>query len=205
MAKQLIIVGASARAAAFSTIRAGFEPYAIDCYADRDLAAICPAVKIDRYPRDFEAALAAAPQAPWIYTGGLENHPQLIEQMARLRPLWGNSGRGLREVRKPARLADLALRTGLRFPQAKTVISSRDRPARWLVKRQRSSGGVGVRCAVRTEPSKFSRGSLYQEYIEGQAASATFVAASGRTALLGATNQLLGRDIGLEDRPFLYA
>jgi predicted ATP-grasp superfamily ATP-dependent carboligase len=205
MAKRLIIVGASARAAAFSAIRAGFEPFAIDSYADRDLAAICPAVKIERYPRDFEPALATAPQAPWIYTGGLENHPQLIERMARLRPLWGNSGKGLREVRKPARLAEIALRTGLRFPRTKSVLASRERPARWLMKRRRSSGGVGIRFVVRTETSKQSCGSFYQEYIEGQAVSATFVSDRSRAALLGATSQLLGRDISLEDRPFLYA
>ena len=205
MTQRLIIIGASARAAAFSAIRAGFEPYAIDCYADRDLAAVCPAVKIDRYPRDFELALAAAPQAPWIYTGGLENHPKLIERMARLRRLWGNVGKGLRDIRNPARLAEIAHRAGFRFPRTLGVISPRESPARWLVKRRRSSGGVGVRFAEPAEISKLSRGSVFQEYIEGQAASATFVAAFGRATLLGATGQLLGRDIGLECRPFLYA
>ena len=205
MANRLIIVGASARAAAFSAIRAGFEPYAIDCYADRDLAAVCQAVKIARYPGDFEAALAAAPQVPWIYTGGLENHPQLIERMARLRPLWGNVGKGLRESRKPACLADAARRAGLQFPRTLRILGPGETPARWLVKRYRSSGGVGVRFAEPAEPSKRSGGSFYQEYIEGQSASATFVAACGRTTLLGATSQLLGRDIGLKDRPFLYA
>jgi hypothetical protein len=105
MRHQLILVGASARAAAFSALRAGLEPYAIDCFADRDLAAVCPAVRIDRYPHDFEPALARAPHAPWIYTGGLENHPRLVERLARLRPLLGNAGRGLQEARQPTRLA----------------------------------------------------------------------------------------------------
>ena len=122
MTRRLIILGASARAAAFSAIRAGFEPYAIDCFADRDLAAVCPAVKIERYPGDFPAALAAAPDAPWIYTGGLENHPRLIEQMAALRPLWGNGGADLRNVRKPARLAEAARAVGIRFPRTQTTL-----------------------------------------------------------------------------------
>jgi predicted ATP-grasp superfamily ATP-dependent carboligase len=205
MSQRLIIVGASARAAAYSALRAGFEPYAIDCYADRDLAAACPAVRIDRYPCDFEPALVAAPQAPWLYTGGLENHPQLIERMAKLRPLWGNSGKGLREIRRPQCLAEVVGGTGLRLPRTSSVISPHETAARWLVKRRCSSGGVAVRFAEPTETSKRSRGSFYQEYIEGQSASATFVAAGGRAALLGTTSQLLGRDIGLEDRPFLYA
>jgi hypothetical protein len=50
MGRSLTIVGASARAAAFSAARAGFEPYAIDHFADRDLAELCPAVRVERYP-----------------------------------------------------------------------------------------------------------------------------------------------------------
>src|SRR5437588_46110 len=101
--RSLIVLGASARAAAFSARRAGFEPYAIDLFADRDLAAICPSVKIRRYPHDFLVALAAAPQAPWIYTGGLENFPRLVDRLADVRPLLGNSGHVLRRVRDPQR------------------------------------------------------------------------------------------------------
>jgi predicted ATP-grasp superfamily ATP-dependent carboligase len=205
MSRRLIILGASVRAAAFSAIRAGFEPYAIDCYADRDLAAVGPAIKIERYPHDFEAALSAAPPAPWIYTGGLENYPRLIERLAALRPLWGNAGAGLRNVRRPSQLAAAAREAGLTFPRMQSTVQTQERPARWLVKRRRSSGGLGVRFAMENERFTLSRGSYFQEYIEGQAASAVYVAASGRAVLLGATSQLLGRDVEMRDRPFLYA
>src|SRR5262245_55333161 len=87
VARTLILLGASVRAAAFSATRAGFRPYAIDRFADRDLAALGPAVKIVRYPTDFLSAIEAAPSAPWVYTGGLENHPRLVDRLARLRPL----------------------------------------------------------------------------------------------------------------------
>src|SRR6478609_7195881 len=102
----LIVLGASARAAAFSIRRAGYQPYAIDLFADRDLAAICPAVKIQRYPHDFFVSLAAAPQAPWIYTGGLENYPRLVDRLADVRPLLGNPGGVLRSVRDPRLFAE---------------------------------------------------------------------------------------------------
>jgi len=205
MTKRLIILGASVRAAAFSAIRAGFEPYAIDCYADRDLSAVCPTVKIERYPRDFVPALAAAPQTPWIYTGGLENYPRLVERLAALRSLWGNVGKGLREVRRPVRLLEAAVEAGLGYPRTQSEVSPQERPTRWLVKRRRSSGGLGVRFARDAETARLNRGSHYQEYVEGQAASATFVAAFGRAILLGATQQLLGHESGISDRPFLYA
>jgi predicted ATP-grasp superfamily ATP-dependent carboligase len=61
--QKMILLGASARSLAYSTSCAGLAPYAIDRFADRDLAAIGPAVKIERYPADFLAALAEAPQS----------------------------------------------------------------------------------------------------------------------------------------------
>src|SRR5215213_4454745 len=96
----LIVMGASVRALAFSARRAGFQPWAIDLFADRDLAAICPTVKIQRYPEDFAAALAEAPEARWMYTGGLENYPRLIDEMAKIRPLVGNGGAVVRAARE---------------------------------------------------------------------------------------------------------
>src|SRR4051812_3998717 len=112
----LIVLGASARAAAFSIRRAGYQTYAIDLFADRDLAEICPAIKIRRYPHDFLASLAAAPHAPWIYMGGLENHPRLVDRLGEVRPLLGNGGDVLRRVRDPRLLAEAARDAGCSFP-----------------------------------------------------------------------------------------
>ena len=82
----LLIVGASARAAAMSAVRAGFSPWCSDLFADLDLRAFVPEVvrcPIDQYPSAFSKILRSAPEAPWIYTGGIENHPNLIRTMAR--------------------------------------------------------------------------------------------------------------------------
>jgi predicted ATP-grasp superfamily ATP-dependent carboligase len=199
--RPLILLGASVRAAAFSALRAGFSPYAIDLFADRDLAAACPAVKVAHYPRDLFAALHGAPEAPWIYTGGLENYPRLVDQMAAIRPLLGNRGDVLRNIRDPEQVSLAARDAGLAFPEMKQggVTSGA-----WLVKPRRGSGGLGVRLATPAELVRPPRGAYLQRYIEGEAASAVFVAARGQAMLLGATRQLLGRDFGLAS-PFLYA
>jgi predicted ATP-grasp superfamily ATP-dependent carboligase len=204
MPKCLIVLGASVRAAAHSAIRAGFEPYAIDLYADRDLAASCTAVEIDRYPQDFLPALAAAPKAPWLYTGGLENHPRLIERLAAQRPLLGNRGPVLQAVRNLRQLAQAAVEVGLRIPATAATIPATDRPSSWLVKRRHSSGGLGVRFATETDRRGLSRGAYFQQYAEGEPASAVFVAAGGRAVLLGASRQLLAGNFNSE-LPFLYA
>jgi predicted ATP-grasp superfamily ATP-dependent carboligase len=205
MAARLIILGASARAAALSAIRKGFEPYAIDCYADSDLAAVCPAIKIECYPHDFPAALAAAPEAPWIYTGGLENYPRLVDQMATIRPLLGNRGAALRAVRDPARLAEAAQEAGLQFPECVRSLAANHNPADWLVKPRRGSGGLRIRFATAGDRERLPRNCYFQQFVAGQAASAVFVAAGGRASFLGASRQLLGRDIGIAQHPFVYA
>jgi len=201
MRRSLIIVGASARAAAFSAARAGYAPYAIDLFADCDLAELCPAVRIERYPLGFLRALAAAPDAPWIYAGGLENYPRLVARMADVRPLWGNGGAVLRQVRDPRRLAQLLRDEGLQSPEQWS--GRNDTGRRWLVKPVRGSAGLGVRFATASDLARERNNMFLQEYITGESCSAAFVAARGQSVFLGATRQIIGRDWGLTPE-FLY-
>ncbi len=198
----LVLLGASVRAAAFSAVRAGYQPYSIDLFADRDLAAVGPAVKIARYPADFLAALAESPAAHWIYTGGLENHPRLVDRLADLRPLLGNRGDVLRDVRDPRQLGRFIREAGYCFPETSLqgIAASR---SPWLVKPLRSSGGVSIRFATAEDCAQPPRGAYLQKSVEGDSQSAVFVGAGGRAILLGITKQLVGRDFGLSRR-FLY-
>jgi len=205
----LIVLGASVRAAAMSALRAGWQPYAIDQFADRDLAAIGPAIRIARYPGDFLRALAAAPPAPWLYTGGLENHPRLVDRLAAIRPLLGNGGQVLRLARDPSTLCGAAHKAGCKFPRTMDgtevfgdEVPDRGQP-RWLLKRRRASGGLHVVMLGRDGLARLPRGYCQQTFIDGQPTSAVYVVARGRARLLGVTRQLLGVDFGLA-RPFLY-
>lgn len=200
----LIVMGASARSLAFSARRAGFQPYAIDLFADRDLAAVCPAVKIARYPEDFVAALAEAPPARWMYTGGLENYPRLIDELARIRPLVGNAGAAVRAVRDPVRLGKVVREVGLSWGEILLEGgSAAGGEKKWLLKALRSSGGLGVSLATAGMMREVPRGCYLQRYVEGEAVSAVFVGAGGGAALLGVSRQWTGRDFGME-REFLY-
>jgi uncharacterized protein len=200
----LIILGASCRAAAFSALRAGFEPYTIDLFADRDLTAVCTAAKIERYPEDFPDALAGAPQAPWMYTGGLENYPRLIDKLAEIRPLLGNCGDSLRRSRQNHRLARAVRAAGFKFPPSANCELKDSAPPgppdEWLWKPRRSSGGLLIRRATDAIPAVLG---YWQRWIPGASTSAVFVAAGGSSRLLGMSHQLHGRDFGLSRR-FLY-
>ncbi len=102
----LLILGASARAAASSAARAGFDPTGVDLFADRDLAARFPALRVAReaYPAALADVAAGLPDSNWIYTGALENHPALVDRIARSRRLLGIGGEALRGVRDPRAL-----------------------------------------------------------------------------------------------------
>src|SRR5205807_3302051 len=90
-AESLLIFGASTRAAAFSALRAGLAPWCADLFADADLAARCPVTQVPSagYPQQFRLLARADIFGPWMYTGGLENHPGLVHSIAMHRSFLG--------------------------------------------------------------------------------------------------------------------
>ena len=201
MRENLLILGASVRAAAFSALRAGLTPYCIDLFADQDLRAKCPAVAISapRYPHGLVALAREAPTGPWMYTGGLENRPRLIRRMMRERPLWGNDDVALAKVRDPFALQRALADVGV---PCLPVRRPEDQPrgGRWLVKQVAGSGGAGIRFAD-DRPARRRR--YFQAFRDGESRSAVFVATDGDTQLVGVARQLVG-ERWLHAPPFRY-
>jgi predicted ATP-grasp superfamily ATP-dependent carboligase len=191
MSETLTIVGASVRAAASSAVRAGYEVRAGDLFADADLARICGASRVSRYPHGLVRVIAGPQPGAWMYTGALENHPALVDRLARIRPLLGNSGGVLRRARDPAAVADRLGAAGLARPEVICRDAKVPRAGTWLRKPVHSAGGA--RIAFADEPSPAAPGEYYfQRYVEGLACSAVYVAAARSSVLLGITRQLIG-------------
>ncbi len=92
----LLIVGASARAAAFSALRVGLHPWCADLFADVDLRQRCVVTRLTgKYPDDFRPFIESDLPGPWMYTGGVENWPRFVARSADRRSLWGNAGASL--------------------------------------------------------------------------------------------------------------
>lgn len=194
---RLAIVGASARAAACSALQAGHEVVAADLFADVDLVARCPATRIDCWPEQFEPWLAdQLPLDGWFYTGGLENYTQLVNRMARIAPLLGSGGEVLGLVRSPEAMGHLLTAAGCRVPE--TIIAEPPvGEAAWLRKHRLSCGGMGIsryeslstpQCE--TQPEEV----YHQRFVAGESISAAYVAAQSQCVMLGATEQIIGRD-----------
>lgn len=208
MSNPLLIVGASGRAAAASALRAGFEPFVIDLFADADTVRLCATLKCDpaAYPHGFVELAKQAPPGPWMYTGGLENYPDVIAAISETRPLWGNPPEKLAEVRNPFRLAALVKSNLGRCPETFPLGAGPppdDGP--WLRKPLASGGGRNVRVATAEDfkPGEAAAGYL-QRQVDGVPMSVVFRAGAEETWLFAVTTQLIGT-AWLHAPPFGYA
>jgi predicted ATP-grasp superfamily ATP-dependent carboligase len=191
----LAIVGASTRAAASSAVRAGFQPLAADLFADADLRQIATATRIRPYPEGLLDWLRAIEPPAWMYTGALENHPELVDQMGWIAPLYGNSGDVLERVRSPWELAHVLQSARLLFPETRRSSEGLPKDGSWLAKTYRGASGSGVRelsASNATFDNERIARAVYQQRVEGVSCAAVYLAADGAAELLGITRQLVG-------------
>ena len=203
---RLLIIGASARAAAMSAIRAGYQPICADLFADVDLQRVATAVQVKNYPQGLADNAAGIAPGDWMYVGALENHPAIVSEISARHRLLGNGPKSISEARDPLRIMSFLRAMG--FPALE--VRAGDNPPRndgnWLRKPLRSAAGVGIRVekpGFSKKPGFFPRSTsqrsptspishYYQQLGTGEPISATFVAFENHTDFVGVTRQLIG-------------
>jgi predicted ATP-grasp superfamily ATP-dependent carboligase len=193
MAVDLLILGASARGAAFSALRIGLRPACGDLFADADLASTCPVHRVEAadYPEGLMDIAGALPPMPWLYTGALENQANLVDRILARHRLLGNPGATLRAVRDPIALAESFRDAGLVVPGVRLDPSGLPVDGSWLRKPLASAGGRSIHPWLGGE-SKSRRPSYYQERVDGLPLAAIFVGDGQLSRCLGLSRQLLG-------------
>ena len=189
MHENIFIAGASARSAAFSALRAGLRPWCADLFADADLEAICQVVRIpgDQYPSAIAEVAHRFPSGPWIYTGAIENRPDVIREISQKRALWGCSPESVEKARSPGKLHELASRAGIKSPRVllpgEYIPSNRN----WLIKPIAGAAGFGIREAATSEAHQVPAKCYGQEFVEGRSCSGLFFGHDSGCVFLGAT------------------
>ncbi len=132
-----------------------------------------------------------------MYTGALENYPELVDQMAWIAPLLGNPGDVLARVRSPWELAESLRGAGLLFPETRSLAEGLPADCGWLAKTYNGASGSGVREWNRELGAGSGEGIesgqvCFQKRINGVPCAAVYVAADAEATLLGVTRQLIG-------------
>tara|TARA_R110002095_G_scaffold56114_4_gene48197 strand:+ start:9040 stop:10377 length:1338 start_codon:yes stop_codon:yes gene_type:complete len=189
----LLIVGASTRAAAFSAVRAGFRPVCVDQYADLDLLEIAEVLLKSENCSDWLETLNQRPPLDWIYTGALENQPELIEQINQKHQLRGCDPEILQRARDPFFLEQILSHKRIQALPCLPSHSLPDGTLKWLSKPLKGSAGHGIRFANATTCDSLMNEDRYlQRYQSGISLSALFISFRQVTVLVGISRQFIG-------------
>jgi len=172
-AGKLLIIGASCRAAATSATAAGWQVFAADMFADEDLAAICCVEQVKNYPAGLIDAAAHFPPSPYIYTGALENHPELLGEVSKHHTLYGCDGDALAAIRDPYRWTEVLAAANLHHLPVAKQPPAKMMSGEWLAKKHFNT------C-------------YWQRFQAGESHSAVYLAQNGGATLVGVTQQLVG-------------
>jgi uncharacterized protein len=195
----ILLVAVSARMLAELARREGHEVLAFDRFGDLDLQRLCPSVSLAHDlgggggMADLVDAAERAPADGVIYGAGLENRPDLVARLAAGRTLLGCTPETLRRVRDPALLGASLRAAGLAYPRTFSAAEAPVRAGaarRWLRKPVRGGGGRGVH---EWRGGRLPAGVVVQERIRGLECSAAAVADGRSAAVLGVSEQLVGR------------
>lgn len=189
---QLLIVGASTRAAAFSALRAGYQPVCVDQYADQDLREIAEVIpKVDACTEWLEPLLQR-PSMEWIYTGAMENHPELIEQISQKHQLRGCDPVVLKRVRNPFFLEQILSQNTIQAAPCRPSDSSVNEDEKWLSKPFKGAAGHDIRFTD-SDSSTALKTRYLQRYQPGIPISALFISFRQTTVLVGVSLQFIGK------------
>jgi uncharacterized protein len=203
--KPLILVGSSVRAAAQFAVRAGFRPWCIDQFGDEDLRQVAADVRVvTDWPKGIAEAFANCPDADWLYTGALENSPELIATLSRSHQLLGCGPDVLRCVRDPRWLARTLVKASL--PSLPVIVSTTDFETtmsddpvtptghssdQWILKPQASAAGINI-CDF--NPGGAAPPDLGPYFLQkkatGRSISGVYLGSAGGVKLLGMCEQL---------------
>jgi len=205
----IIVLATSARALVCSARRGGFRVQGVDGFGDADTRAgaqrlLTVPLAADGPDRNAMLAataqlLAGTPAAGLVYGSGLEGNAGIVEQLARLLPVFGNTAAALAASRNPLELAACCAAMGASYAQ--TSNTAPPDPRNWLLKDQAGCGGTAVHRA--SGQTQTGPGQYYQRYQAGTQISALFLADGQHARVLGIHEQWCA-DPAVVGMPFMH-
>ena len=208
-ARRVLIIGGSTRAAAWSALRARFQPICADLFADADTRKIARVIPVGNYPGSLAEDIALVEADGWFYTGGIENHADLVSRIdarnARHGPLWGSPAESLRLIRNPFWVHETLQGAGLPSLDVRPQSAPPAADGNWMRKPLQSAGGLGVRIwKAEAQLQQSAIPHYFQRRQRGLVQSALYRATDGVVEFLALTRQIADFPESCAPEPFSY-
>ncbi len=200
--KSITVIGASARAACWSAVRAGLKPRAFDQFRDLDFPPDCEVRLISKEPDTFFSEAAKAQHEPCLPVGGWENDTEMMQRLESNFSLWNTNSTMTKLARDPLLVQQILRKHDLPNLKVRTACNE---PAggEWIRKPIAGTGGIGIQ-RISSASTECGADQYDQQFVRGESYSVIFFASqTGEIRLLGITQQLIGCD-ELPHRPFAY-
>ncbi|MCA9191671.1 MAG: ATP-grasp domain-containing protein [Planctomycetales bacterium] len=129
-----------------------------------------------------------------LFAGGLENWPELMDELAPAAQIWGPTKEQLYVLRNWGFWRSVTERSGIGFPDTRNsmeFVHVKDRSvsnSKWLTKTEQSAGGLGVSRFREGDVHLEGTGKFYfQQHISGRCLGVHAVLTAGEAYLLGIT------------------
>ncbi|MCX6000401.1 MAG: ATP-grasp domain-containing protein [Chloroflexi bacterium] len=193
---RILILGLNTRDIGQAAVRGGYNLFTLDYFGDRDQKELVENYSLMRdFKLDFGASnlLICSRHLDFealVYVSNLENHFEVVQELAEGHTLLGNTPQTLRKVRDWRTFRSFCHQERIPFPFTLFCDEPLPKQGHWLRKPLRSGGGHDITFWQGELPDESY---VLQEYIDGIHCSAAFVADSQKCVVIGITEQLIGR------------
>lgn len=150
--RPLLVVDVSARALACAAHKAGIPVYALDMFNDIDTQeCVVASRQVKAYQHEFdleslftEVATLCPKNTPLTFGSGFESQPELLEELARGRRLYGNTPGLIKKIKDPAYFFGLLKKLAIPHPTTTVTKPSAPLTHPWLVKTVGGTGGYHI-------------------------------------------------------------
>lgn len=188
----VLIVASSGRMLAQAAYRAGYKPFVIDLYADRDTCLyaqetlLVTSLALHHIAPALEAFFTHIPLTHIIYGSGFENHPESLIYLANRLTILGNPPDVFANILNKKYFFSVLDQLSIPYPHV-AFTKPKNASDAWLTKPLQGHGGIGIQHFHPDD--KHSTLVYWQRYIQGTAHSVLFLADGNNAQIIGFNNQ----------------
>jgi predicted ATP-grasp superfamily ATP-dependent carboligase len=205
--KSLLVIALSARPYVEAAKQAGYAVTAIDGFADKqtvELADKTIVVGFDHNGFEADALLGAIQKLDasqylgFVYGSGLDAQPELLEKIASVIPLIGNSAACVKAVKTASSFFSTLTQCNVAYPQVVDSLIGRHADG-YLSKFAGGCGGTHIKLVSKDDELAVNH--YYQQHVDGRSVSLLFLANGMQVEVVGFNEQWISP---CSEMPFRY-